>query len=137
MATVYALSSGSYSDYSVSCVFANKADAETAADALNGAEGYHEDFAVEKFDFHEGPAEVGPYWTWSFAERYGPDEPQERARTALLPSSRRPTVTEIRNSPTTYQLHVGGKDREAVRKAFFDRYEAWRATVALTTAERP
>lgn len=59
---VWAVSSGSYSDYRVLCVCPSEADAETVASKLRGEkDGWHRDADVEEFVMVTGDVEQTPF----------------------------------------------------------------------------
>jgi hypothetical protein len=142
MKTIYAVSSGEYSDYSVRGVFEDEATAKAWADAMNSGESRYEQYRVESFTFI--PAGTAPFkvteyqktaqlnddgtvtaereWDtthWAISSYYG------------IPPVR-PAVRYVRapcHKGTAGRIDIRGSDQQAVRQAMSDKIAAWKSGV--------
>ena len=148
---VWALSSGSYSDYRVLAVYPTKKEAEAAAEILNTSGGYEffaealptftgEPQRIVIYGLHcdirdDGRRKVGDIWTSSGAHAE-PEQVADRVEWDVNPlypeRLRRVSVRWVRYiADWGGRLEVYGTDAEAVRKAFGDNRAALLADDAL------
>lgn len=127
--TVWAASSGSYSDYGVSSIFERQEDAEAYVAEMNVDKGYGPDYYVEDFTYY--PAGTRPTVTLIWAvyahdsgsvtvESYATDEADAPRRYA------RPVATEETVGGRMY-FRASCIDKEAAIKAVADRQTRWQA----------
>lgn len=129
--SVWAVSSGSYSDYGVSCVFATEELANQYADRMNVGTGFR-DFFVEEFDFYDDLPPMHVVWTaeqhvWKDGP-YGADPPDLCTRSSVsvgdAPKFETGTRLAGRHSPVVW---ARGTDRERCVKSVADRITQLRA----------
>lgn len=123
MTTVYAITTGSYSDYRVERIFETRKDAEAFVTSMGG-EGKWDPLQIEEFDFH--PAGSLPTVYTEYAVRCWPDRDDE-----IQESSER-TTDKPRHTPYEHHdRHVYfaciGPDRERCLKSVSDRVAKWKA----------
>jgi hypothetical protein len=131
-ATVYGVTTGSYSDYRVRVLFTTKKAAEQHAQAMALADQADSDASVESFDLYdEQPKRVvihrrwaridaatgkvvderdGKDLDWEYGEWWGPAKPIMSARTYRAPAYGKDTLVEVR-----------GANDKRVAKAYTDR----------------
>ena len=139
--TVWAVTTGSYSDYRVKTLFTSKKLAEAHAAALRGdSDGWDRDATVEAFElFDAAPKRVSiherwcridardgeivqergePRPQWEYGDLYGPAKPIMGARTFQAPAYGKDTLVE-----------VVGASKARVEKAYRDRIAQARAKI--------
>jgi hypothetical protein len=123
MSIAYAITTGSYSDYRVDCIFERQEDAEEFLKKM-----MDNDMRVEKFDFH--PANQIPNVYTEYFARCWPkrsDEIRQIAeRTTVKP---RHTPLEDVDSNFVY-FSCSGPDKERCLKSVSDRVAKWKADQA-------
>jgi hypothetical protein len=118
---VYALSRGSYSDYSVVAIFRDQKDAQAAIDT--GQRDFND---VEEYDLYEGPVtQKIVYHAESRWERGANEWIERRWTWAVWPWNddydlKRPVVRSHPAKKPVY-VFVAGPDEAEVAKALFDR----------------
>lgn len=126
MTTIYIVTSGSYSDYSINEVFANKADAERYAATVAYDEGH-----VEEYELRESlPAEQRTLHQMSTGITADGARNAHEIQYDVFPGiggtpkNDRPKVTIERgphgDRPTWISVRVAGYDLTMVRQAFSD-----------------
>lgn len=150
-ASVWALSKGEYSDYSVVAIFATKRQAEAAQrEAKNQPVEFGDDYRVESFPFFAEDA--SPPMVVTRYERHVDimdDGSTGKERNSshrewefdqLYRCGRRPSVRFVR-APVHHdkggRLEVRGTDEQAVAQAFSDNLARIRANVDLTGRAGP
>lgn len=125
MKTIYAVSSGEYSDYSVHAAFEREEDAQQYADRRTT---HSETFRVEDLPFY-GPGEVPPVHTLYYAH-IAKDPGTYRTRGEAHVSETRveglaPKFRPSRETP--WGFTASGPDRERAIKSVKDHYMQWKA----------
>lgn len=139
--TVWAVTTGSYSDYRIKALFTSKKLAEAHAAALRGdQDGWDRDASVESFELFEAAPRRVPIherWCrlhavtgevvaervdarpqWEYGDLYGPAKPIMGARTFHAPAYGKDTLVE-----------VIGASKARVEKAYQDRIAQARAKI--------
>jgi hypothetical protein len=142
MSVIYAISSGSYSDYRVLAVFSSKKVAQETLRRWNGTNDSWSSGQVEEFPFYDAVPE--PETVFSMIQELWDDGTEgrlnERAHTDMpfdrlfdVPPKGRPSVRFVRapvHQGKGGRLEVRGTDIKKVQKAFRDRKAQWQATAA-------
>lgn len=117
--TIYAASSGSYSDYGVSCLFEQKEHAERYV-----AAGLAE--FVEEFEIYSEMPELFTKWSAAIDKPGGQGFGMAPGRLRVRSSS---TTEEPKHSfyENDYRVGAEGPDKERVVKSVTDRYARWKA----------
>lgn len=131
MRRVWALSSGSYSDYTVLAIFETKEDAEAAAAMQGPADDWHSDKRVEEMSYYPkgGAPKVvriydrqAQFWDDGTVDQERENHRDEWEYDPLHgPASKRPSVRFVRppiQKNKGGRLEVRGLDKRAVDKAF-------------------
>ena len=115
--TVYAVSSGEYSDYYVGCVFERREDAERYVEVGLGDR-------IEEMTLYSEMPTIYTAYTATITKRGGP-----WGQAGALRTSDYRTVGEPQHKPseTDWDFSAIGPDRERVLKSVSDRYAAWKA----------
>ena len=127
VSTVYAVSSGSYSDYEVERIFELREDAEAFIEEMGGGSQWRP-FDIEEFDFH--PAGQRPEVYIEYAARCWPDRKKEIEQTSIRTTDK-PKHTPMEDI-TTNRVYFActGPDRERCLKSVSDRVAQWKAFTA-------
>lgn len=127
MSIVYAITTGSYSDYRVERIFEARKDAETFVTSMGGGNQW-EPLHVEEFNFH--PVGDLPIVYTEYAVRCWPDRDEEiqqtSERTTIKPKH---TPLEHISGKHTYFACLG-PDKERCLKSVSDRVAKWKAEQA-------
>jgi hypothetical protein len=123
MGTVYAISSGEYSDYSVERIFERKEDAEKYIAAM-GNTGYRA-LEVEEFEFH--PAGDVPTVYTSYYASIHPEQYDEIRQSSERTTTKPEHCASGLDEPGMVWIFASGPDRERVLKSVSDRLAKWKA----------
>lgn len=120
--SVWAASSGSYSDYRIGCLFTTEEEAE--AYVSTGAEGF-----VEEFALYSDGQQPRIYMVYSAQQRVDEDEMREwsykavEGHYAMIGPDERPrvTATKFRGGPIEYSITAHALTPDLARKVVADR----------------
>lgn len=117
---VYAVSSGTYSDYTVHELYESREDAEAIAKVFG--------YEVEEFDYYPAGSRPTIYKSYS-ARIYKHDTSTYRARAGQLDVRDFNVTEEPKHNAGEWDamFYADGPDRERVVKSVTDRYAAWKA----------
>jgi hypothetical protein len=148
----FAVSSGSYSDYSVHAVCEDEATAERWAEALRSdSEGWHSDAVVEELPLIAAGTKPAKQTTVHLSQTLWDDGHEEERHVSETseypivslygPPPRRPSVRFVRapiHKNRGGRLEIRGRTESAVLKVYGDEIRMWRANpVAYRREETP
>jgi hypothetical protein len=134
---VYVVTCGSYSDYSIVSVYADRAAADQRVAGEN-ARGYREEHRVEVYRLNAPPAFAGVVWKsvwWALPVGLSPTAPPAHAYEAWYEGDDPGTATATEGEDYAYEGHpvkaryvsVVGHSKEHVEKSANDRRQRVRA----------
>lgn len=125
--TVYAISSGWYSDYSIERIFERLGDAESYV-TLMGGENTCPHLRIEEFDFH--PSGEQPTVYTEYIARCHPERQDEIVQTSELTTDKPKHIPLEDLEPGHTYFACLGPDKERVLKSVSDRLAKWKADQA-------
>lgn len=136
--TIYAVSTGSYSDYRVECLFELKEDANKFADELNALDDpYVEEFII--FEAGSEPEKVIEYrGIIVLNDDFSTGDPSYHSRETWIHSANvpiRPSVEYFRRPSKSGLLMVYGRTDVSVRKVISERVAAFKARSWIPQAD--